>query len=119
MKIRRMVLANNSRLLQDMLIRVFDKAEGLRVVQEQIGLADIQRTIRQMQPDWLVISADQPPGVIEALEAQHTGLRIITVSPNGSPIQIWGQKGAEQDLDGLSLGELLTILRDEKEVFIK
>lgn len=119
MKTRKIILANNSRLLQDMLMHIFKKADGLRVVQEQIGLADIHRTIQQTHADWLVISAEQPNGVVEALEAAHPDVRIITVSPDGSPIQMRGQSGPPKDLDGLTVCELLSILRDEKEVSVK
>jgi len=113
---KRIVLAHNSRLLQEMLRRVFNKTDGLLVVQEQIGLVDIESVIKQTHPDWLITSAAQPPRVFKTLVAKHSALRIITISLEGYPIQIWSLKGDEKDLSGLSLDDLLTILKGEKEV---
>ena len=119
MKKRRIVLAHNSRLLQEMLRRVFNKTDGLLVVQEQIGLVDIDYVIRQTHPDWLITSAEHPPGKIITLVAKHPDVRVITISLEGCPIQIWHPNGDEKDLAGLSLGDLLAILKDEKEVVLK
>jgi len=116
---RRIVLAHNSRLLQDLLRRVFNKTDGLLVAQEQIGLTDIDTVLRQTHPDWLITSADHPPGVIKTLVVKNPDLRIITVSLEGCPIHLWHPNGEEKDLTGLSLSDLLTILKDEKEVVLK
>ena len=113
---RRIVLAHSSRLLQEMLKRVFDRTDGLQVVQEQIGLNDIDGTISRSHPDWLIISPEQPPGVIQSLVARHPSVKIITLSAEGSPILIQHKNNTNENLDGLSLSELLTILRDQKEV---
>ncbi len=116
---RRIVLAHTSRLLQEMLRRVFNKADGLLVVQEQIGLTDIDNILRRTHPDWLITSTEQPSGVIKNLVVKNPDVRVLTVSLEGFPIQIWYPNGEEKDLVGLSLGDLLTILKDEKEVVLR
>lgn len=116
MRTRRIVLANNARLLREMLKRALDKADDLQVVRELAGLSNLDGVIEQAHPDWLIISPDQAPAAVGALVAEHPDLRVITVSSDGSRIRIWREGAGEEKLDGLSLGELLSILRDEKDV---
>lgn len=118
MRMRRIILANDSRLLREMLNRAFNKVDGLQVVQELIDIADVDDAVEQMSPDWLVVSPSQAEHITETLE-KHPDVRVITVSPDGSQIRMMCRGNYEEKLDGSSLSDLLSILRDEKEVSLK
>lgn len=114
MQPRRIILANGSRFLRDMLKRVIEKVPDLRVVGEVTDLARLSSAILQTDAQWVIVSRPpngKLPEVVESLLLKHPLVRILSVATDGSQVRMKWLESHEQVLDGSSLDELIAILR--------
>ena len=116
---QRIILANGSRLLREMLNRILIKTEHLDVVQEVTDHKNLPSAIKQQDAEWVVVSlpTDGPaPEWIDTYIRQHPTIRFLTVSADGSLIKMKWLESHEEDLSGLSLPELIRILESEPKL---
>jgi AmiR/NasT family two-component response regulator len=110
---QRIVLADGSRLLHEMLRRILDKADNMEVIEEVHDLADLPPSIRDLEADWVIMSlpfdADTPEWVDEYL-ADHPYVGLLVLSSDSSRIRMKWTERHEQELDDPSLGDLIQIL---------
>lgn len=109
----RIVLANTSRLLRDMLKRIIHKSNDLAVVQEVTDQRDLPTLIENIDPEWVIVSLSYDNGVpawVNGYMAEHPSVRFMAVSTDGSKIKMRWLEIHEQELHGLSLNELIHIL---------
>jgi len=114
---QKIILINDSRLLREILKRVIDKADGLRVVMELQHLKELEPAMRAIQPDWVLISvpdADHTPKTLEKIIQKYPGLKMIAVSADGAQVRMKWVEYHEEALDGLSWNDLTAILKQNK-----
>jgi DNA-binding NarL/FixJ family response regulator len=116
MSIKRVILANHSRLLLEMFHRVIDKAERLEVVQDIINNEELPFAIQRFCPDWVIVSlpiADPLLDWISAFIQNDPSVQFIFLSPDNHSIKIKWQTASEEDLSNLSLQEFIYLLEKD------
>jgi chemotaxis response regulator CheB len=116
MKIRRILLLTEPRLLREMVERVIDKAPGLQVVGEVDNMDNLIPMIEETGTDWLVVflAPDErlPVGVQDVLTS-HPSVRVLAIASDGSQIEMNWLEFHAKALDRLNLDELLSVLSNE------
>lgn len=110
---QRIILANSSRLLREMLNRILLKTEHLDVVQEVTDHKNLPSAIEQQEAEWVIVSLpteEATPDWIDKYMRQHPYVRFLTVSADGSLIKMKWLESHEENLSDLSLPELIHIL---------
>jgi DNA-binding NarL/FixJ family response regulator len=118
MSTKRIILADGSRLLREMLHRVLYKTDHLEVVQELTHYEDLGSAIEQFEPEWVIISlpSDQViPGWVDMYIANCPSLRFLAVSTDGSKIKMKWLEPHEEELGDLSLKDLIHILERDPQ----
>jgi len=112
---QRIILANGSRHLREMLNRILLKSEHLNVV--QVGdHHNLPSAIEQQEPEWVIVSLptdDSAPAWIDTYIRQHPYVGFLTVSADGSSIKIKWLESHEEDISDLTLSELIHILEGD------
>ncbi len=113
---QRIVLANGSRLLRDMLKRIIFKSENLEVVREVTDQKELASVVDSTHPEWVIISLSFDNGVpawVDGFMASHPSVRFLALATDGSKIKLKWLEVHEQELNGLSLTELIHILESK------
>jgi len=116
MSIKRVILANNSRLLLEMFSRVIDKAEHLEVVQEVINHEELPFAIQRFCPEWVIVSLPITAPVLDWISTfmqNDPSVRFIFFSPDQHSITMKWQMAFEEDLSALSLKEFIYLLEKD------
>jgi DNA-binding NarL/FixJ family response regulator len=114
----RIILADGSRLMREMLKRIFDKADDLEVVGEVTDIKNLPQIIREKQAQWVILSIspdEKAPKWIDAMISEQPNLRVLSVSNDGSEIKIKWHEPHEKRIRGISLEDLITLLQEEFE----
>jgi len=115
MEAHRVVLANESRLLREMLERVIKKVPDLEVVGHSADPARLPSLLEEIDAQWVIVSLlpnGKIPAVADSLLAEHPSLRVLAVAVDGSQMKAKWVEPHEKDLGDLSLEELIAILED-------
>jgi DNA-binding NarL/FixJ family response regulator len=115
MQVQQVILANESRLLREMLHRVIEKAPDLDVAGQTTDLTALPSLIEQTNAHWVIVPLlpdDAVPSEVESLLVQDPSVRVLAVAVDGSRLVAKWMESNEKQLDDISLQELLTILRD-------
>jgi chemotaxis response regulator CheB len=119
MKIRRILLVTEPRLLREMVERVIEKAPGLQVVGEIDDMTDLVPMIEETGADWLVVflapDEELPAGVQELLTS-HPSVRVLVFASDGSQIEMKWVEFHAKALDRINLEELISVLSNEYPV---
>ncbi len=113
---QRIILANGSRLLRDMLKRIIVKSENLEIVREVTDQKELPAAIEHSNPEWVIVSLAFDNGVpawVDDFMAIHPSVRFMAVASDGSKVKMKWIEIHEQELNGLSLGELIRILENK------
>jgi|SRR5215216_5404937 len=113
---QRIILANGSRLLRDMLKRIFYKSENLEVVREVSDQKELAAVIEHVNPEWVIVSLsfdDRLPAWVDSFMATHPSVRFMALATDGSKIKMKWLEVHEQELHGLSLPDLIQILESK------
>ena len=113
---QRIVLANGSRLLRDMLKRIIFKSDKLEIVREVTDQKELPSVIENTNPEWVIVSLSYNNGVppwVDGFMASHPSVRFIALAMDGSRIKMKWLEVHEQDLNGLSLNDLIHILESK------
>jgi len=117
MQTHRVVLANESRLLREMLERVIRKVPDLEVVGHATDAARLPSLLEETDAQWVIVSLlpdSKIPAVADSLLAEHPSLRLLAVAVDGSQVKAKWVEPHEKDLGDLSLEELIAILEDSR-----
>jgi DNA-binding NarL/FixJ family response regulator len=112
----RIILADGSRLLREMLKRIFEKSDDLEVVGEVTDIKNLPHLIREKKAQWVILSTppeESVPRWIETIISEQPEVRFLSVSNDGSQIKIKWYEPHEKIIKGLSLQDLITILQEE------
>jgi len=115
---KRIILADGSRLLREMLHRVLYKADNLEVVQEVINYEDLPSAIEQFDPEWVIMSLPSDhviPHWVDNYITNHPSVRFLAVSTDGSKIKMKWLERHEEDLGDLSLQDLIQLLERDPQ----
>jgi DNA-binding NarL/FixJ family response regulator len=110
---QRIVLANGSRLMRDMLKRIIYKSSRLEIVREVSDQKELPSVIEHTQPEWVILSLSFDNGVpawVDGFIASHPSVRFMALAADGSKIKLKWLEVHEQELNGLSLNDLIKIL---------
>lgn len=110
---QRIVLANGSRLLRDMLKRILFRSDRLEVVQEVTDQKELLSVIEHTSPEWVIVSLsfdDSVPPWVDNFMVSHPSVRFMALATDGSKIKMKWLEVHEQELEGLSLNDLIHIL---------
>lgn len=113
MQVRRVILANESRLLRGMLKHAIDKAPGLEVVGEIADVTMLPSAVERTHPHWAVVSLSPDGGVPEIADrvlSRDSSVSILAVTVDGSLAKVKRVARPEQILGRLSLEQLISIL---------
>ena len=113
---QRIVLANGSRLLRDMLKRIIHKSDKLELVTEVTDPKELPSVIESTNPEWVIISLtfdNSVPAWVDGFMASHPSVRFMALATDGSTIKMKWLEVHEQELNGLSLHGLLQILESK------
>jgi chemotaxis response regulator CheB len=112
----RVVLANGSRLLRDMLKRVLYKSDKLKVVREVNDPRELASIVEHVNPEWVIVSLsfdDRLPTWVDSFMVSHPSVRFMALATDGSKIKVKWLDIHEQELSGISLPDLLEILESK------
>ena len=113
----RVILADGSRLVREMLHRVIDKAEHLQVVDEVSDHEGLHLSIKRFDPEWVIVSLPYGGPVrnwVDACMTDHPTVRFVFLSPNQNNIQMKWDLSYEEEYSDLTLKEFIQIL--EKDI---
>src|SRR5215213_6362166 len=116
MSIKRVILANHSRLLLEMFQRVLDKAEQLEVVKEISNNEDLPLAIQRFCPEWVIVSLPVSNSVLDWISSFMQGdpsVRFIFLSPDNHSMILKWQMTSEEELSNLSLKEFIHLLEKD------
>jgi DNA-binding NarL/FixJ family response regulator len=116
MTIKRVILANNSRLLRETLRRVINRADNLEVVHELPNHEELPSAIERFDPEWVIVTIPYNNGAygwINDCMADYPSVRFILLSPDNSSIKMKWQTSYEEDLTNLSVKDFIHILEKD------
>ena len=110
---QRIILANGSRLLHEMLSRILVKTGNLRVVQEITNYENLPTAIEKSDAEWVIMSISAKSALPEWVDTYiigHPHVRFMAVAADGSWIKTKWLESHEEELENLSLKDLIHIL---------
>lgn len=112
---QRIVLATASRLLRDMLKRILNRSDKLTIIQEVSDPKELPAVLEKNHPEWVIMSLaydDRVPAWVDTFMANHPSVRFMGFAMDGSKIKVKWLEVHEQELNSLSLNDLMQILEN-------
>ena len=113
---QRIVLANISRLLRDMLKRIIHNTSDLQLLEEITDQRELPAIIANSDPEWVILSLpydNRIPAWVDRYMAEYPSVRFMAIASDGSKIKLKWLEIHEQELDGITLHDLLRILQNK------
>lgn len=110
---QRIILANGSRLVREMLNRILHKTENLEVVQEISNQEKLPNEIEASDAEWIIMSLPEDremPEWVDKYIVAHPHIRFMAVATDGSWVRTKWLEYHEEQMNNLSLKDLLHIL---------
>jgi DNA-binding NarL/FixJ family response regulator len=110
---QRIILANGSRLLREMLNRILLKTDNIDVIQEITNQETLPTSIENADAEWVVMSLPVDgamPEWVEPYMVDHPHMRFMAVAADGSWVKTKWLESHEEDLNNLTLKDLINIL---------
>lgn len=117
MSTKRIILANSSRLVRDMLKKAINKTPGLELVSNIENLADFPNVLRQVEADWAIVLLppdERVPELVAKAINEHQSMRFLLMGVDGSHARMMWNEPHEVALDKKNLQELLRLLRQDQ-----
>ncbi|MFP4344301.1 MAG: hypothetical protein ACLFU8_06395 [Anaerolineales bacterium] len=116
METHQVIVANEQRLLRDMLERVLRKTPDFDAIVVKNGLPALTETLKHTEARWVIVSLDvdgDMPYYIEELLAEHPKTRFLAMAADGSRLEMKWVVPHQANLADLSLNALLDTLREQ------
>ena len=110
---QRIILANGSRLVHEMLNRILLKTKNLEVVQEIPDHNKLPAALEKSDAEWIILSLPADsfiPDWVDTYIVDHPYVRFMAVANDGSWVKTKWLESHEEELDNLSLRDLIHIL---------
>jgi chemotaxis response regulator CheB len=92
-KIIRVLVANRPRFMRELILTTFADQPDIEIVAEVGEESEISESIKRTQPDFVVITLDQPgtrPAICDELFREHPDVRVIAVAEHkNSVVYYW------------------------------
>ena len=112
MTVKRVILADGSRLVREMLHHAIDNADHLEVVGEVTDYKDVPDIIKKFDPEWVVIPTTFSHRFHDWGQA-YPSVRFIFLAPNKNDVKIKWQSAYEENYSDLSLKDFIFILEKD------
>ena len=114
---KRVILANGSRLLREMLHRVLAKAKQLEV-EEIANPGELAPAIDRLDPEWVILTSPHhdhapDPASLDAWLLHYPSVRFVILSPDYSSMRARSPDSREEDLRQLSLRDFIHVLEQD------
>ena len=109
----RIILINGSRLLGDMLHKVICRADHLEMVQEVNRYEELPAAIENTEAEWVLISLPFDisfPHWVDDHLAEHPSTRFLAIFIGSGKVRLKWLGSVEEELEGISLDNLIRIL---------
>ena len=113
---KRIILADGSRLVREMLHHVLDKAEQLQIVDEVPDHKGLSLSIEKFEPEWVIVPLPYSSSMhdwIDACITGHPAVGFVFLSPHQNQIKMKWQTSCEEEYSDLSLKEFIQILEKD------
>ena len=113
---KRIILADGSRLVREMLHHALNKAEQLQIVDEVSDHEGLSLSIEKFEPEWVIVPLPYSNSMrdwIEACITGHPAVGFVFLSPHQNQIRMRWQTSCEEVFSDLSLKELIQILEKD------
>lgn len=114
----KVILANDSRLLRQMLGRVLGKAAHVEVVAEVDNLRELAATAQRTGAQWIIVSlapeSEIPNSVVALLQGQST-THVLAMAADGSATRVLTMEPREQQVHILSVAQILSLLQTQAD----
>ena len=110
---QRIILANGSRLLHEMLNRILVKTKNLEIVREITDHKKLPTALETSDAEWVIMSLPVDgtlPKWTDTYIVEHPDVRFMAVANDGSWVKTKWMESHEEELDNLSLKDLIHIL---------
>ena len=110
---QRIILANGSRLLHEMLNRILVKTKNLEIVREIPDQRKLPTALEKSDAEWVIMSLPVEgalPEWTDTYMVEHPDVRFMAVAADGSWVKTKWMESHEEELDNLSLKDLINIL---------
>lgn len=115
----RVIFINNSRPVRELFHTVLCKARHLQVIRDIVDHADLPADIEDLEAEWLVMSLSSEetiPGWVDAYLQAHPFMRFLAFSIDSNRVKMKWLESREQNLDDLSLSDLIRVLETESSL---
>lgn len=115
---KRVILADGSRLLREMLHRALDRTDHLEVVQEMPDSNGLSAALERFDPEWVIVTqaySRRSHGRIDSCMEAYPMVRFIFLSPHQNRIKMKWQASCEEEYSNLSLKEFIHILENSRQ----
>lgn len=113
---KRVILANGSRLLREILHRAIDQADQLEVMREIPDWGELPASLQQFHPAWVIVPepyGDHPRHQIDSCMNEYPSVRFIFLSPTRNSVRMKWQVSCEAEYPDLSLEEFIHLLEKD------
>jgi len=113
---KRVLLADGSRLIREMLHHALDRTDHLKVVEEISDSGGLPLAIKQFEPEWVIFLlpyTNQAHNWLQAYMENYPTVRFIFLSPGQNHIKMKWQTFYEEEHSDLSLREFIDILEKD------
>jgi hypothetical protein len=116
MSTKRVILADGSRLLRELLHHAIDNANHLQVVDEVPDPQELSSAIKKFDPEWVIVSLpynEYGPGWLGPCLTENPSVRFVFLSPHQNHITMKWQMFYEEYYPDLSLREFIHLLEKD------
>lgn len=116
MEPHQVIVANEQRLLREMLERVLRKTPDFDAIVVRHDLAALAQALEETEARWVIVSLDREgdmPYYIEDLLTEHPKTRFLAMAADGSRLEMKWVVPHQANLADLSLNALLDTLREQ------
>jgi DNA-binding NarL/FixJ family response regulator len=110
----KVILANDSRLLREMLRRVLGSAPQLAIVAEVDDLHQLEPVLAETDARWIIVSLTPEgefPGIVKSLLQTYSTTHVLAIAVDGSTVRVLHMEHNEQQVDVFSVEEILSLLQ--------
>ena len=110
----KVILANDSRLLREMLRRVLGSAPQLAIVAEIDDLHQLEPVLAETDARWIIVSLTlegEFPGIVKSLLQTYSTTHVLAIAVDGSTVRVLHMEPNEQQVDVFSVEEILSLLQ--------
>lgn len=106
----KIILANDSRLLREMLRRVLTRSPQLEIVAEIEDLHQLEFLLAQTRANWIIVSLTPEgefPGTVRDLLRDHSTAHVLAIATDASTVKLLHMEPSERQVEVYSAEEIL------------